>query len=233
MPRRVRILLDFFSALRYNPAVVKNRVTLILLFLILALFALDQVSKWAIVLNFPFDWQYGYSAKHIPVIDGCGWVNFSLVRVHNTGVAFGTGNGTVWAPFVFLGVQVVALTWLTALYRRGFFATRLMKAAWVLLMAGVFGNMADRLTQGFFIPGAEKLSFVQNLLNGYVVDFLDFSFPWIQTEMWPTGYHWPSFNVADSCVCTAAALFILSGFLSPKEKAPAAAEKKAETPETK
>lgn len=209
-------MLDFCAKLRYNPAAVKNRVTLILLLIILTLFALDQASKWAIVLTFPFEWAYGYSPKHIPVWAANEWVNFALVRVHNTGVAFGTGNGTVWAPAVFLGVQITALIWLTALYRKGMFATRLMKAAWVLIMAGVLGNMADRLTQGFFIPGAEKLSFFENLLNGYVVDFLDFSFPWIHTEMWPMGYHWPSFNVADSCVCTAAVLFLLSGFLSPR-----------------
>lgn len=210
------ILLDFSARSGYNAAAVKNRVTLFLVILILALVALDQASKWAIVLNFPFEWAYGYSPKHIPLLADNGWLHFSLVRVHNTGVAFGTGNGTVWAPVVFLGVQVAALIWLTALYRKGFFATRLLKAAWVLILAGVLGNMADRLTQGFFIPGAEKLSFFENLLNGYVVDFLDFSFPWIHTEMWPMGYHWPSFNVADSCVCTAAALFLLSGFLSPK-----------------
>ncbi len=198
---------------------MKNRVTPILLLLVLALVALDQASKWAIVLHFPFDWVYGYSPMRIPVLADNGWLHFSLVRVHNTGVAFGTGNGTVWAPVVFLGVQVAALIWLTALYRKGTFATRLMKTAWVLLLAGVLGNMADRLTQGFFIPGAEKLSFFSNLLNGYVVDFLDFSFPWIRTEMWPMGYHWPSFNVADSCVCTAAALFLLTAFLSPKPAA--------------
>lgn len=197
---------------------MKKRVTLILLLLVFALFALDQATKWAVVLNFPFDWAYGYSPKHIPVLEDNGWLHFSLVRVHNTGVAFGTGNGTAWAPFVFLGVQVAALVWLSVLYCREFFSTRLMKAAWVLILAGVFGNMADRLTQGFFIPGAEKLSFFENLLNGYVVDFLDFSFPWIHTEMWPEGYHWPSFNVADSCVCIAAVLFLLSGFLGPKEK---------------
>lgn len=211
----------------YNGRAVKNRVTLFLVLLIVALVALDQASKWAIVLNFPFDWQLGWSPKRIPVWEGSEWVNFSLVRVHNTGVAFGTGNGTVWAPFVFLGVQVAALVWLTSLYRKGFFATRLMKAAWVLILAGVLGNMADRLTQGFFIPGAEQLSFWQNLVNGYVVDFLDFSFPWIHTEMWPMGYHWPSFNVADSCVCTAAALFLLAGFLTPKT---AEKPEKKETP---
>ena len=51
-----------------------------------------------------------------------------------------------------------------------------------------------------------------------MVDFLDFSFPWIKTEMFPMGYHWPSFNVADSCVCIAAALFIISSFFMKSEE---------------
>ena len=69
------------------------------------------------------------------------------------------------------------------------------------------------------IPGAEDKGFFTNLMSGYVVDFLDFSFPWIKTEMFPLGYHWPSFNVADSCVCIAAALFVISSFfMKPEEQ---------------
>lgn len=197
---------------------MNRRTTLLLLLAVLALYVLDQASKWAIVLNFPYDWSYLYSPRMIPVIQGSEWMNFTLVRVHNTGVAFGAGHGTTWAPFLFLGVQVVALVWLIVLFRRGFFSTRLLRSAWVLIMAGVLGNMTDRLVQGFFIPGAEKLGFFTNMMNGYVVDFLDFSFPWIQTEMFPNGYHWPSFNVADSCVCLAATLFLISSFFYPQEK---------------
>lgn len=185
--------------------------------MVAALYALDQATKWYIVLHYDFDWFSGFCRTITPV-----WSNdfshFNLVRVHNTGVAFGTGNGTVWAPFVFLGVQVAALVWLTVLFRRGVFVTRTLKAAWAFIMAGVLGNMTDRLLQGFFIPGAETLGFFRNLVNGYVVDFLDFSFPWIPVEGWPDGYHWPSFNVADSCVCIAAALFLISSFLMPSEK---------------
>lgn len=213
-------MLDFQRRLRYNGR-VKQRTTLLLILCIAALVVLDQASKWAIVLSFPdVVWEYGQSFRHVNVWGGpvC---HLDLARVHNTGVAFGTGNGTAWAPFLFLGVQVVALVALTRLYAKNFFSTRLLRAAWVLIMAGVLGNMADRLTQGFFIPGAEKLSFLENLLNGYVVDFLDFSLPWLSSAMSYDGcYHWPSFNVADSCVCTAAALFLLSGFLSPKTAAP-------------
>lgn len=214
-------MLDFEPALRYNGR-VKQRTTLLLILCILALVLLDQASKWAIVLSFPdVVWEYGQSFRHVPVWGGpiC---HLDLARVHNTGVAFGTGNGTAWAPFLFLGVQVVALVALTRLYVKNFFSTRLLRAAWVLIMAGVLGNMADRLTQGFFIPGAEQLSFCENLLRGYVVDFIDFSLPWVASAVSYDGcYHWPAFNVADSCVCTAAALFLLSGFLAPKPTTPA------------
>ncbi|MEZ5430569.1 MAG: signal peptidase II [Verrucomicrobiales bacterium] len=53
-----------------------------LLWITLPLYALDQWTKWLIVQNF----QLG---DFRPVIPGF----FNLVRVHNTGMAFGTGNG--------------------------------------------------------------------------------------------------------------------------------------------
>lgn len=189
----------------------KPRPSLALLLLVLALYVLDQVSKWLIVLH--YDLPTPFFLDRTPVITGSSVMNFDIVRIHNSGVAFGVGNGEAWAPLLFLGVQIVALLALVLLYRRNFFSTRLLKLAWAFIMAGVLGNMTDRLTQGFFLPGAEQAGFWQNLLNGYVVDFLDFSFPCFPTESFPLGYHWPSFNVADSCVCIAAALFFLSCFL--------------------
>ena len=195
-----------------------RRVSIWLIVLIIALYALDQATKWAVVLNFPYDWAHSFGSRIIPVIQGSEFMNFCLVRVHNTGVAFGTGHGTVWAPFVFLCVQVVALVWFYRLFRKGFFATRALRVAWALITTGIIGNMTDRLLQGFFIPGAADKGFFTNLMSGYVVDFLDFSFPWIKTEMFPYGYHWPSFNVADSCVCIAAALFVISSFFMKPEE---------------
>lgn len=192
-------------------AAKNNKLTVFLVILIVVLYALDQASKWYIVLNFPYDWATDLCLRIDRVIADSGIMNFNIVRVHNTGVAFGTGNGTAWAPFLFLGVQVVALVWLFHLYRKGFFSTTVLKFAWALITVGVLGNMTDRLVQGFFRPGAETLGFFQNLVNGYVVDFLDFSFPWLDH------YHWPSFNVADSCVCVAAALFLISCFTMPRE----------------
>lgn len=187
-----------------------------LLALLVLLVALDQATKWYVVLHFrpPFDGLLdGVVAFHSAV------ANLDIIRVHNRGVAFGFANGTAWAPYVFFGVQVVALVGLVWLYRRGFFNTRLLRLAWVFVLSGVLGNMADRLLQGFFLPGAENMSFWQCLTNGYVVDFIDFSFPWWPYEGFIYGcYHWPAFNVADSCVCTAAGLFIISAFFFPEKK---------------
>ena len=64
--------------------------------------------------------------------------------------------------------------------------------AWIaglLLASGILGNLTDRI------------------LHGAVTDFLHF---YIQE------YAWPSFNVADSCICIAAALLILSSFGSTR-----------------
>ena len=74
------------------------------LFLTLPLYVLDQVSKAWTVSRFPPPWSH--EAFDIPVIENV----FHLVRVHNQGVAFGFGNGTAWAPVVFLFVPIFALT---------------------------------------------------------------------------------------------------------------------------
>lgn len=50
-----------------------------------------------------------------PVIEGF----FNLVRRHNQGVAFGIGNGTTWAPVVFLFVLIIALCVIMFFWRRG------------------------------------------------------------------------------------------------------------------
>ena len=201
----------------------RHRIPRCLLLMVIVLYLLDQASKWYIALN--FELPKPYWLDRVSVIAGSSLMNFDIVRLHNNGVAFGAGSGTAWAPYVFLTIHIVALVWLICLFRRGLFSTRLLKLAWGFIMVGVIGNMTDRLLQGFFLPGAGELSFWQNLANGYVVDFLDFSFPWIKTETFPHGYHWPSFNVADSCVCIAAALFVVASFFTPT-----AAQKKEDTP---
>lgn len=84
-------------------------------------------------------------------------------------------------------LSVAVFVALVALRRH--FPGLLMQWGWVLILSGILGNVTDRI------------------LRGHVVDFLDFQFG---------SYHWPAFNVADSCICVAAGLFLISGFYSEK-----------------
>ena len=72
-----------------------------------------------------------------------------------------------------------------------------------LLLAGIFGNLTDRL---FRASDTGKL-FEGGLLNGYVVDFLKFD---LHVRF---ANPWPSFNVADSCVVVAAILLAIASFV--------------------
>jgi signal peptidase II len=183
----------------------------LLLLVVLPLYLLDQATKWWIVSHF----AHGEAR---PVIDGF----FNLVRVHNQGVAFGFGNGTVWAPVVFLVVPLAALWVIATLWRRGWFADRVSRVAVALLLAGILGNLTDRLVQGFLLEEARGGSFWDRLSQGYVVDFLDFVLPLYDRLVPSSNGHWPAFNVADSCICVAAVLLFLAGWRGETKGAAAA-----------
>lgn len=174
----------------------------LLLGVTLPLYLLDQATKWWVLATF-------LPGEQRPVVDGF----FNLVRVHNQGVAFGLGNGTAWAPVVFLLVPVAALAALTLLWRRGWFADGPARLAVALLAGGILGNLTDRLVQGFLLDEVRAAPWWTRLAHGYVVDFLDFTIPLVN-------YRWPAFNVADSCICVAAALLFLSGLRADARKPP-------------
>jgi signal peptidase II len=115
---------------------------------------------------------------------------FNLVQVHNTGAAFGMLKDNNW---FFIVLASVALVVLAVMARRGCFMDAPTRVGAALLTSGVIGNLTDRI------------------LHGHVIDFLDVILPWYG--------HWPAFNVADSCICIAAVLFLISGFL-PQKPAP-------------
>ena len=118
-----------------------------------------------------------------------------LHLVRNPGAAFSTGTAYTEVFSVVSIVAVLVIAW---------FSRRLGSAVWAvalgLLMAGVAGNLTDRLLRE---PGP---------LRGHVVDF--FMLP-----------HWPVFNVADICIDIAAALILvqvyrgirLDGTRAPRE----------------
>jgi signal peptidase II len=119
-----------------------------------------------------------------PVIDG--W--FQLRLVFNPGAAFNLATGATWIFTVIAScVAVVILRVSRNLGSRGW------AVALGLLLGGALGNLVDRLTRP---PGFAR---------GHVVDFLEYlRFPFMD---------FPVFNVADSCIVTAAILIGLLGFL--------------------
>ncbi len=189
----------------------------LLLFLTLPLYILDQVTKAWTVANFAPPWSD--EAHQWWIIEG--W--FRWIRVHNQGVAFGLGNGTSWAPVVFLIVPIVALTLIRVFWKKGAFDHILSRIAVALLLCGIFGNLTDRLVQGFLLDEVKDGGLWDRLSAGYVVDFISVKLPFYEKIFPASGGWWPTFNVADSCICIAAGLLFIGGLREEKAKAKASA----------
>jgi signal peptidase II len=177
----------------------------LLIFLTLPLYVLDQITKFWTIGRFPPPWEA--PGANIAVIEGV----FHLVRVHNQGVAFGFGNGTSWAPVVFLVVPIIALTLIRVFWKKGVFKHPLSMIAVALLLCGIFGNLTDRLLQGFLLEAYKAEPFWTRLSEGYVVDFLAVKLPLYDKLVPSSGGWWPAFNVADSCICVAAVMLFIGG----------------------
>jgi signal peptidase II len=149
-----------------------------ILFLSLPLYALDQWTK-QMVLRF-----ISRDEPRVLVADF-----FSLVNVTNTGAAFGSfrGNNTF-----FIAISSVALVIVLILLLRARAPDGLRDLSLALLLAGILGNLTDRL------------------LYGHVIDFLLFDLHI------PYAHPWPAFNVADSCISVAVVLFIIHSFWKQK-----------------
>lgn len=152
-----------------------------LLFITLPLYALDQLTKWLVVRNLEPGFE---NRRH--VIEGF----FDLVYVTNTGAAFSAFSNN---NLFFMLLSFVVLAALVFFYIRGAFKGALMLTALALLVAGILGNLTDRI------------------VHKQVIDFLLFD---LHVKF---ANPWPAFNVADSCICVAAALFILASFREEKK----------------
>lgn len=194
--------------------------TRLLLLLTLPLYILDQATKAWTVANFSEPPPGGFSSYDLPWKIIPDW--FHWIRVHNQGVAFGLGNGTSWAPVVFLCVPIIALALIRAFWKKGFFDHILSRFAVALLLCGIFGNLTDRLVQGFLLDHAKDGSFWERLSQGYVVDFISVRLPFYEKIVPRSEGWWPTFNVADSCICIAAVLLFIGGMMDEKAKEKAA-----------
>lgn len=130
-----------------------------------------------------------FEGQSIEVIPGL----FNLVLAYNKGVAFGVFSHINSDFYRFI---ILSLTTLLAL-----------GAVYFFLISDLAKNTIGRIALSLIVGGAIG-NLVDRIRLGYVVDYLDF--------FWGT-YHWPAFNLADSSICVAVALLVLS----PQKKQPA------------
>ena len=166
-------------------------------FVSLPLYLLDRITKYWVLHSIDPDQ---------PVVVMPGF--FHLVNVTNNGAAFGSfKNNNAFFIAISCVALLFALVLLLGRHKHG--AADRPKSLWwtrnfwrdlslALLLAGVLGNLTDRL------------------LYGHVIDFLLFDLHV------PFAHPWPAFNVADSCICIAVVFFIVHSFRQEK-KAPAPA----------
>ena len=152
------------------------------LFAAAAVYVADQASKaWAV--------RRLKSGETVSVLDGL--LHFSYAE--NPGIAFGQfqegGEFGRWMLAALAGLAVVGL--LLYFFRTTRTDDRLLGAL-ALLLAGVAGNLTDRVRMG------------------HVVDFID---------VFLGTYRWPTFNVADAAICTGAALLALDLILEGRREA--------------
>jgi signal peptidase II len=113
---------------------------------------------------------------------------FRITDVHNTGAAFSMfaeNASPVTVRNILIAFSIVAVIVLFGmLWRVGRHLT-VTSVALALILGGAFGNLYDRI------------------FYHYVIDFL---------EVHIVHYHWPDFNVADSCIVIGACLLLIEIF---------------------
>jgi len=149
--------------------------------LALLVVVLDQLSKTLVLGSFQLNDSRTVTS----------W--FNLVRVHNTGAAFsflaGASGWQRWF-FITLGIVVsIGIVWMI----RSHPDQKLFCFSVTMIMGGALGNVIDRL------------------LHGYVVDFLQFHWPWLEPLF--RGGYFPSFNVADAAITLGAICMIVDELL--------------------
>lgn len=121
------------------------------------------------------------------VIDGF----LNLVYAENPGIAFSMldsqGEAGRWGLSIIACVAAVLVLYF---FWRTPRSDDRMLGALSLLLAGIAGNVTDRLRLG------------------YVIDFID-----VQFGAW----HYPTFNIADSAICLGAGLLMIDLFQSKKD----------------
>ncbi|HJQ33407.1 MAG TPA: signal peptidase II [Pyrinomonadaceae bacterium] len=142
------------------------------LFAAAAVFMADQASK---------AWAVSRLRKGEVVRLWDGFVQFAYAE--NPGIAFGQlQEGGDFGRWMLIGLASLAVVGLLLYFFRTKRTDDRVLGAVALLLAGVSGNLTDRVRLG------------------HVIDFI---------EVFLGSYQWPTFNVADAAICTGAALLAL------------------------
>ena len=152
-------------------------------------FLIDQLSKYLVVHTLDLA-----NVGRIEVLPP-----FLVFRMAwNTGVNFGllSGADMRWVLIaVALVITAAVLIWVR---REG--GNRWAQIGAGLLAGGALGNVIDRIR------------------FGYVVDFISVRLPFYDKIVPSSHGWWPTFNVADSCICIAAVLLFLGGLKEEQTK---------------
>jgi signal peptidase II len=118
---------------------------------------------------------------------------FSLVHTRNPGIAFSlfADSGPLVRNVLVPLVSIAAVALIIAMLWGSRNTGAKTYAGLALILSGAVGNLYDRAAYG------------------YVVDFLDF---------YIGAYHWPAFNVADSCITIGAGLILLDALRSAAQQ---------------
>ncbi|MEI6613630.1 MAG: signal peptidase II [Chrysiogenales bacterium] len=125
--------------------------------------------------------------KYIPLESTVNLVKgfFRFWHVRNSGAIWGffQGHSNKLIPVAITVLAIAALLIVSYFFLRTPGSYRLELTAYTLILGGALGNIIDRLRLG------------------YVIDFLD---------MFVKSWHWPTYNVADSCITIGVLLLALS-----------------------
>jgi signal peptidase II len=118
---------------------------------------------------------------------------FNIVSSRNPGVAFGifAENSSRSRAPILIGLSIIAVLLLAGMLWRIDRLDSASATGLALIFGGAMGNVFDRLRMGS------------------VTDFLDF---------YAGSYHWYTFNLADTSICTGAGLLILSMLRSQRSR---------------
>lgn len=149
----------------------------------LSIFAADLMTK---------SWVKGIDPQTYPIVVIKDFFNIRYLT--NAGIAFGFLRNleSEWKPVILSALALFAVFVVLYYIWTGTGEPNRHFVSLGLLLGGILGNFTDRL------------------VNGYVVDFLEFH--------WQDRFTWPTFNVADTAITCGVILILFDTFFGQREE---------------